>query len=57
MKMDVRKRTEEYFYKDVTNFSITSETEDIEATDKNGKKVKFTIDTDTFVIKVYGEEI
>lgn len=57
MDEDGRKeRTEEYFYKDVTNFSITSETEDIEAIDKNGKKIKFTIDTDTFVIKVYGEK-
>ncbi|MDR0909992.1 MAG: hypothetical protein LBM77_09535 [Spirochaetaceae bacterium] len=50
-----KERTEEYFYKDVTNFSSSSQTDTEEVIEK-GQPVKKEIDHDVFSIVVPGDK-
>jgi len=53
-----RERTEEYFYKDITNFSTSSETKDIpELTGCSGKVVNRKYDVKTFSMVVPGDRL
>ena len=59
MDEDGRKeQTEEYFYKDVTNFSITNEREEVPQPDPKNptKDILVNVDYDSFIIKVFGEK-
>lgn len=51
-----KERTEEYFYKDITNFSTTSDTVETPEYDvKNDKLVLANVDSNRFVITVPGD--
>jgi hypothetical protein len=51
-----RERTEEYFYKDITNFSTTTDTEETPQYDiKKDKTVLVNVDSNRFVITVPGD--
>ncbi|MBQ0046487.1 MAG: hypothetical protein KBT33_03125 [Prevotellaceae bacterium] len=53
-----RERTEEYFYKDITNFSTISETEEVAAYDPiQAKGVLINKDTTKFSLVVPGEKL
>lgn len=52
-----KERTEEYFYKDITNFSTTSETNECRFYDpKKDKEILQNVDTNSFVIIVPGDK-
>lgn len=50
-----KERTEEYFYRDVTNFSTATETEETKMLDKNGRRQ--TVEYATFSVVVPGDKI
>lgn len=53
-----RESTEEYFYKDITNFSTASETEEVTSYDKNGSVTgHHQIETNIFQLVVPGDKI
>jgi len=53
-----RERTEEYFYKDITNFSTVSETEEVASYDpKKGKDVLVNMDSTKFSLVVPGDKL
>lgn len=57
---DISKKetTDEYFYKDIVNFSTTSETEEVELLDQNGKKTgEEAINTTKFQMVVPGDKV
>jgi len=56
-KDDKKERTEEYFYKDITNFSTVSETVETPFWDKKKKKeVLSNVDTNEFALVVPGDK-
>ncbi len=56
MKNDKKERTEEYFYKDITNFSTSTETvESISFKGCQNKVVKVSVDTQEFALIVPGD--
>ena len=54
-KDSIKERTEEYFYKDITNFSTVSESKKVSIKDKDGNAQKFDIGTTEFKIVVPGD--
>jgi len=53
-----KERTEEYFYKDITNFSTVSETEEVASYDpKQEKDVLINMDTTRFSLVVPGDKL
>lgn len=53
-----KERTEEYFYRDITNFSSISETEEVSSFDpKQGKDVLINMDTTKFSLVVPGDKL
>ncbi|MBQ9638290.1 MAG: hypothetical protein IJV22_01870 [Bacteroidales bacterium] len=57
---DVSERTEEYFYKDITNFSTRQSSENIVSYDANGKEIdgsRQTVNTTSFTIVVPGDNL
>lgn len=53
-----RERTEEFFYKDITNFSTVSETEEVASYDpKQAKEVLVNIDSTKFSLVVPGDKL
>lgn len=53
-----KERTEEYFYKDITNFSTVSETEEVASYDpKQAKDVLVNMDTTKFSLVVPGDKL
>lgn len=53
-----KESTDEYFYKDIVNFSTISETEEVELYDKNGNKTNTeNIDTTMFQMVVPGDKV
>lgn len=58
MSFDEKKeieRTEEYFYKDITNFSTISESEEVKVIGKNGKYETRDVNTTQFKLVVPGD--
>lgn len=58
MSFDERKEkenTEEYFYKDITNFSTVSETKEVKQKGRNGKETTVNVDTTQFKLVVPGD--
>ena len=56
-KDDRQESTEEYFYKDITNFATASDTEETPQYDKKlGKDVLVNVDTNRFAITVPGDK-
>lgn len=58
MSFDERKEkenTEEYFYKDITNFSTVSETKEVKQQGWNGKETTVNVDTTQFKLVVPGD--
>jgi len=58
MSFDEKKdleRTEEYFYKDITNFSTVSESTEVKVEGRNGKMETQQVDTNKFKIIVPGD--
>jgi len=54
-KDNVKERTEEYFYKDITNFSTVSESKKVSVKDGKGNVQKFDLDTTQFKLVVPGD--
>lgn len=53
-----KERTEEYFYRDITNFSTVSETEEVSSYDpKQQKNVLINLDTTRFSLVVPGDKL
>ena len=50
-----KERTEEYFYKDITNFSTVSESTEVKVEGKNGKNEIQQVDTTQFKLVVPGD--
>lgn len=50
-----KEATEEYFYKDITNFSTVSESKEVKQVDKNGKEATVNVDTTQFKLVVPGD--
>ena len=54
-EMKVKERTEEYFYKDITNFSTVYKSEEVRFKGKNGKDEFLQVDTTQFRLVVPGD--
>ena len=51
-----KEQTEEYFYKDITNFSTTSDTVEKEVSTEKGKFARVNVDSNRFSIVVPGDK-
>ncbi len=56
-ELSKREATDEYFYKDIVNFSTSSTSEEVKLYDKSGKSQLKTVDTDKFQMVVPGDKV